>query len=103
MKPARDAQMLRDPQAPIFAPTLFLIFISNIPDVISTQLDVYANDTHVYSCISSKTNRCDKANLATALEKELLVVIDWDKRWLLNFTQIIPFDKPVEMTESCHD
>lgn len=54
------------PQGPILGLMLFLIFIN---DVISFQLDIYAGDTTIYSCLSSKTIRSDKVNLAAALEK----------------------------------
>lgn len=33
---------------------LFLIFVNDLPDVISDQLVIYADDINIYSCINSK-------------------------------------------------
>lgn len=40
-------------QGSVFGPILFLIFINDFPDVISSQLSVYYDDTTIYSCKSN--------------------------------------------------
>lgn len=43
----------------ILGPTLFLIFINRLLDVISSQIGVYSDDTASYSCFNSNTDRFD--------------------------------------------
>lgn len=61
---------------------LFLIFINNIPDVISSQLGIYVDDVTIYPCLSSKSNRPDKEKMATALKKGLQSVVNWGRQGL---------------------
>ena len=39
------------PQGSVLAPTLFLIFINDLPDDIISKLAIYADDSTIYSCI----------------------------------------------------
>lgn len=66
------------PQGSILGPTQFLIFINDFPDVISSQLDIYADGTTIYACLSIKSN---KVNLAAALVKDLQSVVNCSKKW----------------------
>lgn len=68
----------------ILGPTLFLIFFNDLPDAISSQVDIYANDTTIYSCFSVSSDRFSKVNLNTALEKYLQSVVIWGRKWLVN-------------------
>lgn len=47
---------------------VFSMFISALPDVISSQLGTYAEDTHVNSCLSSNSYTSDKIKLVTVHE-----------------------------------
>lgn len=58
------------PQGSIFESTLFLIFINNIPDVISSQPGVYVDGTIIYSCSNSKPDMTDKIKMAAVLEND---------------------------------
>lgn len=76
-----------DPFTPvsILSATLFPIFISYLPDVISPQIRIYANDTSIYSDLNSKSFRSDNVNLSADLENDLLAVVNWGKKRLVDF------------------
>lgn len=54
----------------INGPTLFLIFINDLLNVISSPGGIYAGDTIIYSCLNTKSDRSDKIKLVAALESE---------------------------------
>lgn len=66
-------------------PMLFLIFISDLPDGINYQLDIYADDIMIYSCLCSQSGWSDKLILATDLVKDIQSVVNWSKKWFVNF------------------
>lgn len=47
-------------------PTFFLILINDFPDVISSEIGIYTDDTNTYYYLSSKSNRSDKLKLVAA-------------------------------------
>lgn len=64
--------------------TLFLFFINNLFNVISSQLGICTNDTIIYSCLNSKSDRYDKVKPTVTLENDLQLVVNCAKK-LFNF------------------
>ena len=70
-------------QGSVLDPTLFLIFINDLPDNITFSLiDVFADDITLYS-ISSKSQNFHA--MTTNLTSDLSSIADWSKKWLIYF------------------
>ena len=82
------------PQGSLLGPTLFLIFINDLPDhILRSFVDVYADDTTVYGHTSK---HYDVLNLATDLSSDLNRTVQWGKEWLVSFntskTKLVSFN-----------
>lgn len=74
------------PQGFILRPTLFVIFLNDLPNFVSSQLDIYAEHTNIYSCFNKKSDQLDKVKLAADIKKNYLQsVVNWCKKWHINF------------------
>ena len=96
------------PQGSVLGPTLFLIFINDLPDHVLCKLAIYADDSTLYSCLGKSSTLFDKVELAANLEYDLRSVVEWGKEWLVTFnsckTKLLsinhyrdPFLPPVSM------
>ena len=79
----------------ILGPTVFLLYINDLPDDVIFDIAIYADDTTLY-------RKCDQASdlwqeLASELESDLQGTVDWGKKWLVDFnagkTQLAFFDR----------
>ena len=83
-------------QGSIFGPTLFLLYINDLPDDISCDIAIYADDTTLYSKCDWASDLWQQPELASELKSDLRDTVDWGKKWLVDFnagkTQLVSFD-----------
>ena len=78
-------------------PTLFLLHINNLPDDVICNIDIYADDTTLYSKCDQASDLWQQLELASKLESDLRENVDWGRKWLVDFnagkTQLVLFDQ----------
>ena len=98
------------PQGSLLGPTLFLLFINDLPKhIIKSLVSVYADDTTLYGR-TSKAH--DEESLAADLSSDLENIQNWGNEWLVTFnaakTKLLSFHhhrkppdlSPVQMSET---
>ena len=66
------------PQGSVLGPCLFLIYINDMPDLLSSPVRLFADDTAVYDIVASVD---DQKHLQQNLDK----LAEWEKRWDMLF------------------
>ena len=85
------------PQDSICGPTIFLLYINDLPDNVICDIAIYADDTTLYSKCDQASDLWQQLELASELESDLRDTVDWGKKWFVDFnagkTQLILFDR----------
>ena len=84
-------------QGSILVPTLFLLYINDLPDDVICNIAIYADDTALYSKCDQASDLWQQLELASELESDLRDTVDWGRKWLVDFnsgkTQLVSFDQ----------
>ena len=70
------------PQGSVLGPTLFLTFITDLPDDVLSRIGIYAEDATVYSSING-SGQFEKVEMTAELEFDLRGIVEWGNRWLV--------------------
>ena len=85
------------PQGSILGPTLFLLYINDLPDDVICDISIYAGNTSLYSKCDRASDLWQQFELASELESDLRDMVFCGKKWLVDFnagkTQLVFFDR----------
>ena len=85
------------PQGSILGPTLFLLYINDLPDDVICDIAIYADDTTLFSKCDKASDLWQQLELSSEVESDLRDTVDWGKKCLVDFsagkTQPVLFDQ----------
>ena len=73
------------PQGSIFGPTLFLLYIHDLPDDVICNIAIYTDETTLYSDCDQESDRWQQLELTSELESNPWDIPDWGRKWLVDF------------------
>ena len=71
-------------QGSILDPTLFLLYINDLPDHVICDIAIYTDDTTLYCKCDQTSDLWQQLELASELESDLRDTVDWGKKWLVD-------------------
>ena len=84
-------------QGSILGPTLFLLYINDIPDNVICNISIYDDEATLYSKFYQRSDLWQQLVLASEFESDLPDTVDWGRKWLVDFnagkTQLVMFDR----------
>lgn len=66
------------PQGSILGPILFIVFINDLPGVVGSVCQLFADDCKMYKNITAEADQRE-------LQEDIMRLCQWSKDWLLNF------------------
>ena len=67
------------PQGSVLGPLLFLLYVIDIPDLVQSNLKMFADDIKIYRAIYSTSD-------SLLLQQDLDKLSEWTQKWLLRFS-----------------
>ena len=67
----KNIQLMREFLKAILGPTLFLLYINDLPDDVTCDIAIYADDTTLYSKCDQASDLWQQLELASELESDL--------------------------------
>ena len=65
-------------------PTLFLLFVNELPDALQSQLALYADNSTIF-CSSLGRREASRTELGSMLDRDLAQVLAWGQDWIVTF------------------
>ena len=85
------------PQGLILGPTLVLLYINDLLDVVICDIAIYGDYTTLYSKCVQESDLWQQLELTAELKSDLQDLVDWGRKWLGDFnagkTQLVSFDQ----------
>ena len=66
------------PQGSVLGPTLFILYVMDIPDDIKSTVDMFADDTKIYRAVRNDED-------AEQLQRDINTLIEWSNKWMMKF------------------
>jgi hypothetical protein len=66
------------PQGSVLGPTLFIIFINDLPDVCKSYVKIFADDTKIFNAIEASED-------SEILQEDINQLVNWSHKWQLKF------------------
>ena len=81
------------PQGSVLGPLLFILYINDLPDDLTSKCKLFADDTKIYSC----------SNDNVMLQNDVLALFEWSRVWQLNFNVSKCKTLHIGRTNPCHN
>jgi len=66
------------PQGSVIGPTLFILYVMDIPDDIKSTVDMFADDTKIYRAVRNDED-------AEQLQRDINTLVEWSNKWMMKF------------------